>query len=132
MSLFEFVRQRTRVKEIDRFRAKPEPNLAMLLAQQAIARWRFDLERYENASPTERELVVTEAEASIQQMQALGDRLAPYRNYIDMAVRFEAEELSVALAALREAFARVVARLADDIPWREAEAVAEELVARRA
>ena len=132
MSLFEFVRQRTRAREVDRLRTKPEPVLAMLLAQQAIARWRFDLERYENASTAERELVVQEAEASIGQMRALGDRLAPYRNYVDMAVRFEAEELSVALAALREAFARVVARLAEDIPWREAETVAEELVGRRA
>jgi hypothetical protein len=132
MSLFELLRERAKPPNVvARGAAEPEPALAMMLAQQAVTRWLFDLERFAEASDADHDLVVRDSELAIQQIRALGERITPFRNFVDMAVRFEAEEVLVTLQGLEKSFARIVHRLQPDAPWRDAAQVAEQLSTRR-
>lgn len=133
MSRFQLLRERgtPRPEVPAQTPATPDANLTLMLAQQAIARWQFDLERFGEAAASDNDLVVSESDLSIQQIRALRDRIAPFRHYVDMALRFEAEEVLVALTGLEASFARVVHRRQPNPPWRNAAEVAEDLNNRR-
>jgi hypothetical protein len=110
-----------------------EPSLAFMLAHQAIMRWRFDLERFTNSADLgiDREATAQEAEAAMQQIIALTERVEPFLLFVDMAVRFEAQENLASLAALRAEMGRIVRQLSPEAPWRDPAQVAEAMHARR-
>jgi hypothetical protein len=133
MSLFELLRERAAPQRHTGIpkSEETEPTLALMLAQQAVTRWQFDLERFAEASDADNDLVVRDSELSIQQIRALRERITPFRNYVEMAVRFEAEEVLVTLEGLEKSFARIVHRRQPDAPWRDATEVVQGLSSRR-
>jgi hypothetical protein len=104
-----------------------------MLAQQAMTRWQQDVERLGDAADAgeDTDAIVTEAEGAIQQIAALSERVEPFANYVDIAIRFEAQEILAALEALRTHFSRVARMARRDIPWIDATQVAEALHAKR-
>jgi hypothetical protein len=104
-----------------------------MLAQQAMTRWQQDVERLGEAADAgeDTDAIVTEAEGAIQQIVALTERVTPFANYIDLATRFEAQEVLAALEALRIHFGRVARLARRDIPWIDATQVVEALHAKR-
>jgi len=133
MSRFQLLRERGTPGPEVQVRTPPAPdaNLTLMLAQQATTRWQFDLERFGEAAASDNDLVLSESDLSIQQIRALRDRIAPLRHYVDMALRFEAEEVLLALEGLEASFARVVHRRQPNPPWRNAAEVAQGLSNRR-
>jgi hypothetical protein len=109
-----------------------DPKLAFMLAQQSISLWRLDAERLGDAVDmgSEDPAITMEATAALQRVGALRDRIGPFANYIDIAIRFEAQEVLAALEQLGSAFERVVRRM-QPAPWRDPVKLAAELQARR-
>jgi hypothetical protein len=99
-----------------------------------LTRWQFECEQLNAAAELAGELEnsLTEAELTIQQIAALTDRIVPFTNFIDVAVRFEAQELLAAFEALAERFELLLQKGAPEIRWRNATQIAEHLTARRA
>ncbi len=110
-----------------------DPGLAFMLAQQAISRWQLDVERLGEAADAgeDTEAIVTEAAGAIQQIVALADRVTPFANFIDIAVRFEAQEILAGLESLRMHFDRVARLARPNMPWMDASQVVEQLHAKR-
>jgi hypothetical protein len=121
MSLFETLRERPPPERKDTAMPEAEPRMALMLAQQAVTRWQFELQQPEPIPAAEREL-------ALQRIAALRERVLPFRHFVDMAIRFEAEEILVALADLDAAYVRLVRH---DAPWRKASVVLAELSAAR-
>jgi hypothetical protein len=109
-----------------------DPTLIFLFAQQSVTRWRRDAERLgeavDNGAPASP--VLSETATLLQQLFAIRDRVSPFANYIDTAVRFEAQEILVALAQLRLEFERIVRRVSP-APWRDPAKLVQSLQARQ-
>jgi hypothetical protein len=113
--------------------ADGDPTLAFMLAQQAVTRWHFELERLSKALEEggAGDAVATEAQVAIQQIAALSERIHPFSADLDTAVRFEAQEVLAALDALRRDFTRILRLLEPEPPFRDAAQLAASLQARR-
>jgi hypothetical protein len=109
-----------------------DPRLVFMFAQQSVTGWRRDAVRLGEAadSGAEAEPVLSEATALLQRIGAQRDRIAPFANYINIAVRFEAQEILAALAQLTLEFERVVRRMRP-APWRDPEKLVRSLQARQ-
>lgn len=109
-----------------------DPGLAFMLAQQRTTQLQFDADRLDATADAglDTRPLVAEAELSIQQIGTLRERIAPFANYVDMAIRFEAQEVLVALDAVHERMERVVRRLHPDLPWRDPAELVEQMRAR--
>ncbi len=109
-----------------------DPRLVFMFAQQSVTVWRRDAVRLGEAvdSGMEAGPVLTEAAAALQQVGALRHRIAPFANFINIAVRFEAQEILVALAQLTLEFERIVRRMRP-APWRDPAKLARSLHARQ-
>jgi hypothetical protein len=103
-----------------------------MFAQQSITDWRRQANRLGDLVDLGAETAETGEAAGLcqQQVSAWRERIAPYANYLDIAVRFEAQEVLAALDDLDRAFARVVRRTRP-APWRDPNRLAAELQARR-
>lgn len=110
----------------------PDPKLAFMLAQQSITRWRLDADRLGDAVDmgSDEDTIATEAETAANAMAALKARIEPFTCFVDLATRFEAQEILAALDDLASAFARILRRT-QPAPWRDPERLAAELQARR-
>jgi hypothetical protein len=110
----------------------PEPRLAFMFAQQSITRWRQQADRLGDLVDMGAEGAELGEEAVVgrQQVGVWRERIAPFANYIDIAVRFEAQEVLAAIEDVDRAFARILRR-AQPAPWRDPNRLAAELRARR-
>ncbi len=87
--------------------------LAFMLARQGMTRLRFNADRLHLDSRGARDsaLLLMEAQLGLQQTRALTERLQPFTRSRDLAVRFEAQELLVALERVNETIGRTVSHL---------------------
>ena len=87
--------------------------LAFMLARQAMTRWRCDVERL--GTELERRRPATWAthdlELAVRQVASLTDHMRPFAQATDEAVRFEAQEVLVALETLENRIWRLRGRL---------------------
>lgn len=119
-------------------RARPvvdtDPKLAFMLAEQSVTRWRHDADRLAETLDMGISTEALEAEAvgTRPQIATLRERIEPFCNYIDIAVRFEAQELLAAIDVLDGRFERLIRRALPNAPWRDPAEVAKDLQARRA
>lgn len=111
----------------------PDPALAFMLAQQAMNRWQVEADRFAAAadSARDKEDVAHEVQLAMQQIRALAERIEPFVSHREMAVKFEAEEVLVALDVLQARMARVLHSLNFAVPWRNAAQLADALRTRR-
>lgn len=91
---------------------RSEAELALMLARQTIARWRFDTRRLEqhfagNPLPKDRALILMEAELGLTQVRTLVDRVQLFVRSRDLAIRFEAQEMLVTLGGLETRLADI-------------------------
>lgn len=86
-----------------------DPVLAFMLAQQAASRLQFEARALETTAATsrDRELVRSEVQIAIGQIEALRSRIAPFQHGTRDEVRFEAQEILAALDGTREHFERI-------------------------
>lgn len=110
-----------------------DPGLAFMLAQQAATQWQLDAERLEEAADrtADTAATITEADALVPQIAALEERIRPFANYLDLAIRFEAQEILAALEAVRTRLGRLSRRLQPPTPWRDPAQLVAELLERR-
>ena len=108
-----------------------DPGLAFMLAQQKTTQLQLDADRLDATADAglEIEPIIAEAELSMQQIGALKERIAPLANYVDIAIRFEAQEILAALDVVDKRMERIVRRLTPDLPWRDPVQVVEKLLA---
>lgn len=113
--------------------SESDPDLALMLAQQAINRLQFELRSLSDPGTANRdpEFARYEASIAIGAVEALANRMRPFASFIDRATRFEAQEILAALDGIRTELERIVQprerEKADD-----AADVAARLLARRA
>ena len=109
-----------------------DPGLAFMLAQQRTTQLQLDVHRLDLTAKAALDPgpVVAESELSLHQITALKQRISPFANYVDMAIRFEAQEVTAALDAVQTRLERIVQRLKPDLPWRDPVQLAETLRAR--
>jgi hypothetical protein len=109
-----------------------DPGLAFMLAQQKTTQLQFDADRLDATAEAglETDPVVAEAELCVRQIGALQERIAPLANYVDIAVRFEAQEILAALEAVNTRMERLIRRLQPELPWRDPRLLLEELRSR--
>jgi hypothetical protein len=112
-------------------RQSGDTSLVFMLAQQAMTRWQFETALLENALPQEAAATAEAAEATAAQIAALAERVEPYVDFVDMAVRFEAQEILAAIVALQERLSRIVRIAKPDVPFRDAAELVDALLARR-
>jgi hypothetical protein len=110
----------------------PEPRLAFMFAQQSITLLRKDADRLGELvdAGVEGAELGDDALAGRQRVGVWRERVGPFANYIDIAVRFEAQEVLAALDEIDRVFARVLRRT-QPAPWRDPNRLAAELQARR-
>jgi hypothetical protein len=109
-----------------------DPSLAFMLAQQKTTQLQIDADRMETTAEAGLDTgpIVSEAELSLQQIGALRDRIEPFANYVDMAIRFEAQEVLAALDRIDIRMERLVWRLKPNLPWRDPAQLVVDLLAR--
>ena len=87
--------------------------LAFMLARQAMTRWRCDIERLgtelERRRPSES--ATHDLELAVRQVASLTDHMRPFAQATEDAVRFEAQEVLVALETLEKRIWRLRGRL---------------------
>ena len=90
-----------------------QPRLAFMLARQAMTRWRCDLERLGTELERRRppESATHDLELAVRQVASLTGHMRPLAQATEDAVRFEAQEVLVALAALERHIWRLRGRL---------------------
>lgn len=90
-----------------------------MLARQGTTRLNADaarLHQHARLSGGDPELLLLEARLGQQQTRALAERLRPLTRSRDMAVRFEAQELLVALERVAETIEATINRLVPPAP----------------
>lgn len=109
-----------------------DPALAFMLAHQAMTRWQYDVGRLAGLADTgvSTDEIVTAAEAAQQQILALQERIRPFANYVEMAVRFEAQEVVAGLDRLHAEMDGVIRLVRPQAPWRDAAKIVEALTSR--
>jgi hypothetical protein len=112
--------------------SEADPALAFMLAQQKTTQLQLDAHRLDLTAEAglDPAPIISEAELSLQQIAALKERIAPFGHYVDMAIRFEAQEVTAALGAVETRLTRLLQRLKPDLPWRDPAQLAETLRAR--
>jgi hypothetical protein len=114
--------------------ARPETKLTFILARNAVAQWRFDSERLRRLararSPRDRGMALMESELGLSQIRSLASRIQRFARSRDMAVRFEAQEMLVALDAVEHRIDRIWDQLRTERPRRSADEIRAALLAR--
>jgi hypothetical protein len=110
-----------------------DPDLAFMLARQATNRLQLDLGMLKDARADGKDgrFVRAEAGIAIGQIDMLKQRIKPFTDFIDQAVRFEAQEMLVVLEGIRDAFESLVEVVEPARP-QGAREIAARLLARRA
>ena len=113
--------------------SESDPDLALMLAQQAINRLQFELRSLSDPAPStkDREFMRYEATIAIGAVEALANRMRPFASFIDQATRFEAQEILAALDGIRTELERIVEPHEEEKAG-DAVDVAARLLARRA
>jgi hypothetical protein len=113
--------------------ARADVGLAFMLARQGMTRLRFDADRLQQFSrgklPHDPAMILMEAELGQHRTRALTERLRPFTRSRDLSVRFEAQELLVALDRVNEVMDKTV-RLLRPTPRRHPAQVEADLRAK--
>jgi hypothetical protein len=109
-----------------------DPRLAFMFAQQSITSWRLEAEQLGDLVDVgvEGEEICAPARLLRQQIGTWRERIAPFANFIDIATRYEAQEVLAALDDVDRDFARILRRM-QPAPWRDPKRLAAELGARK-
>ncbi|HQZ13478.1 MAG TPA: hypothetical protein PK286_11405 [Devosia sp.] len=112
--------------------ADADPGLAFMLAQQMTTQLQEDAQRLHLTAEAglDPEPIISESELSLHQISGLKERIAPFGNYVDLAIRFEAEEVIAALDAVELRLERLLQRLKPDLPWRDPSQIVETMRTR--
>jgi hypothetical protein len=115
-------------------RRRSEAKLSFMLAGQALARWNFRMAELEqlsgDTSAGERELLLMEVNLGFQQMASLAERMQTFSRSTILPIRFEAQEMLVAVARIEEQLSQVRRQLNGQAPVRPAGEIAAALLGR--
>ncbi|HEV7278437.1 MAG TPA: hypothetical protein VGN80_19330 [Devosiaceae bacterium] len=105
-----------------------------MLAGQALSRWSFRLAELQQlagaTSAEEQELLLVETNLGVQQMASLAERMQTFSRSTILPVRFQAQEMLVAVARIKEQLLQVQRQMDGQAPVRPAGEIAAALLGR--